>query len=125
MNFALISGETARAAAKCSAPVSSEVSPKQPYRPSGTNLSYMLPTVGHEASPVVVSLSPHLAATHTSVSGHSSRTCAVARCTNSLALRDAAATVAISPLPSIQNPATGLTAFSMRSTPGFESGGGG
>ena len=79
MNFCAISGETARAAARCSAPVSSEVSPKQPYSPSGTSLSYMLPTVGQEASPVVVSLSPHLAATHRSVSAHSSRTFSEAR----------------------------------------------
>src|SRR6202020_1870711 len=116
MNLAEISGETARAAARCSAPVSSEVSPKQPYNPSGTNLSYMLPTVGQEASPVVVSLSPHLAATHTSVSGHSTRTFSDAKCTNSLAWRDAAATVAMSPFPSMEKPATGLPVLAMPST---------
>src|SRR5438105_15924885 len=96
MNFSDTSGDAARAAARCSAPVSSEVSPKQPYRPSGTSLSYMLPTVGHEASPVVVSLSPHFAAIQTSVSGHSTRTFSEAKCTNSLALRDPADTVAMS-----------------------------
>src|SRR6201992_3213519 len=116
MNFWEISGDTALAAAKCSAPVSSEVSPKQPYRPSGTNLSYMLPTVGQEASPVVVSLSPHFAATQTSVSGHSTRTSSEAHWTNSLALREAAATVAMSPLPSIQKPATGLPVAAIPST---------
>src|SRR6201991_3807079 len=116
MNLAEISGETARAAARCSAPVNSEVSPKQPYNPNGTSLSYMLPTVGHEASPVVVSLSPHLAATQTSVNGHSTRTISEAHCTNSLALREAAATVAMSPLPSIQKPATGLPVEAMPST---------
>src|SRR3981081_1608050 len=101
MNLAAISGETALAAARCSAPVSSEVSPKQPYRPSGTSLSYILPTVGQEARPVVVSLPPQFAAFHTSVRGHSTRPFSEAECTNSLALRDAAATVAISPFPSI------------------------
>src|SRR5580704_15936498 len=116
MNLAEISGEMARAAARCSAPVSTEVSPKQPYSPSGTSLSYMLPTVGQEARPVVVSLSPHLAATQTSVSGHSSRTFSEAQCTNSLALREAAATVAMSPLPSIQKPATGLPVSAMPAT---------
>src|ERR1700741_780468 len=116
MNLADISGDTARAAARCSAPVSSEVSPKQPYKPSGTNLSYIFPTVGQEASPVVVSLSPHLAATQTSVSGHSSRTFSEAKCTNSLGLRDAAATVAMSPFPSIEKPATGLPVLAMPST---------
>ena len=34
--------------------------------PLGISLSYMLPTVGQEASPVVVSLSPHLVDTHKS-----------------------------------------------------------
>src|SRR5215469_12096740 len=108
MNLAEISGDAARAAAKCSAPVSSEVSPKQPYKPCGTSLSYMLPTVGQEARPVVVSLSPHFAAIQTSVNGHSTRTFSEAKCTNSFALREAAATVAISPLPSMENPAAGF-----------------
>ena len=76
----------------------------------------MLPTVGQEARPVVVSLSPHLAATHTSVSGHSTRTFSEAKCTNSLALRDAAATVAMSPFPSMEKPATGLPVLAMPST---------
>src|ERR1700710_594917 len=116
MNLVEISGDAARAAARCSAPVHSEVSPKQPYKPSGTSLSYMLPTVGQEARPVVVSLSPHLAAIQTSVSGHSTRTLSDAKCTSSLALREAAATVAMSPLPSIQNPATGLPVLAMPST---------
>src|SRR5579871_2879142 len=116
MNLAEISGETARAAARCSAPVSSEVSPKQPYKPCGTSLSYMLPTVGQEASPVVVSLSPHFAATQTSVSGQSSRVFSDAQWTNSLALREAAATVAMSPLPSIEKPATGLPVLAIPAT---------
>src|SRR3982074_600754 len=116
MNLAEISGETALAAARCSALVSSEGSPKQPCRPRGTSLSYMLPTVGQEARPVVVSLSPHFAAIQTSVSGHSTRTFSEAKCTNSFALREAAATVAISPLPSIQKPATGLPVLAMPST---------
>src|SRR5215469_12854043 len=116
MNLAEISGDAARAAAKCSAPVSSEVSPKQPYSPNGTSLSYMLPTVGQEASPVVVSLSPHFAATQRSLSRHSSRTFSDAQCTNSLALRDAAATVAMSPWPSMEKPATGLPVLAMPAT---------
>src|SRR3979490_1547453 len=115
MNLAAISGETARAAARCSAPVNSEVSPKQPYRPSGTSLSYMLPTVGQEASPVVVFLQPHFAAIQTSVRGPPTRTFSEAKCTNSLALREAAATVAMSPFPSIEKPATGLPVLAMPS----------
>src|SRR5579862_1039111 len=99
-----------------SAAVNSEVSPKQPYKPCGTSLSYMLPTVGQEASPVVVSLSPHFAAIQTSVRGHSTRTFSEAKCTNSLALRDAAATVAMSPFPSIEKPATGLPVLAIPST---------
>ena len=38
------------------------------------------PTVGHEASPVVVSDSPHLVETHRSESGHSSRCSSEAHC---------------------------------------------
>src|SRR6202012_6264636 len=76
----------------------------------------MLPTVGHDAKPVVVSLSPHLAATQTSVSGQSSRVFSDAQCTNSLALREAAATVAMSPLPSMEKPATGLPVLAIPCT---------
>ena len=76
----------------------------------------MLPTVGQEASPVVVSDSPHLAAIHSSSRSHSTRTCPEVWCTNSLALREAAAIVAMSPLPSIQKPATGLPVAAMPST---------
>ena len=65
---------------------------------------------------MVVSLSPHLAATHSSLMSHSTRTWPEVWWTNSLALRDAAATVAMSPLPSIQKPATGFPVFAMPST---------
>ena len=41
----------ARSLAMCSAPVISEVSPNTPWMPLGISLSYMLPTVGHEARP--------------------------------------------------------------------------
>jgi hypothetical protein len=47
---------------------------------------------------------------------HSTRTCSDAWCTNSFALREAAAIVAMSPLPSIQKPATGLPVLAMPST---------
>src|SRR5215469_4436159 len=76
----------------------------------------MLPTVGQDASPVVVSLSPHLAATQTSVSGQGSRVFSDAQCTNSLALREAAATVAMSPLPSMEKPATGFPVLAIPAT---------
>src|SRR5665213_407268 len=108
MNFSATAGDAARAAARCSAPVNSEVSPKQPYKPSGTSLSYMAPTLGQDANPVVVSLSPHLAATQSVVTAHSSRTFADAQCTNSFALREAPVTVAIAPSPPMQHPTTGL-----------------
>src|SRR6516165_10691944 len=98
----------ARDLAMCSAPVISEVSPKTPVMPLGISLSYMLPTVGQEARPVVVSLSPHLVDTHRSPIGHGSRSSSEAQCRNSLALWEALATVAISPWPSMPKPATGL-----------------
>jgi hypothetical protein len=69
----------------CSAPVISEVSPKKPVMPSGSSLSYMLPTVGQEPRPVVVSLSPHLVDTQSSEIEHSSRCSSVAQWTKSLA----------------------------------------
>ena len=57
----------ARVAQITSAPVSSDVSPKQVVAPSGSILSMRLPTVGLEASPDVVSDSPHLHETHSSL----------------------------------------------------------
>src|SRR5690606_23050826 len=105
-----------RALQRCSAPVISEVSPKQPVRPIGSSLSYMLPTVGQDDSPVVVSDSPHLVETHSSDRSHSTRCSSVAKWTNSLALREAAAIVAMSPFCSIENPATGLPVLAMPST---------
>src|SRR6185295_280317 len=84
--------------------------------PLGTSLSYMLPTVGQEASPVVVSLSPHLVDTHSSEISHSSRSSSEAHCKKSLALWEAMAMVAISPCPSIPKPTTGLPLLAMPST---------
>src|SRR5262245_28800230 len=100
----------------CSAPVISDVSPKQPVTPLGMSLSYMLPTVGQEASPVVVSLSPHLHETHRSSMLHSSRVRSDAHCKNSLALCEALAMVAMSPWPSMPYPSTGLPVLAMPST---------
>ena len=48
-------------------------------------MSYMLPTVGHDDKPVVVSDSPHLVETHNSDIEHSSRCSSVAHCTKRLA----------------------------------------
>ena len=116
MNFSPISALTARFAHKCSAPVSSDVSPNTPQMPLGISLSYMLPTVGLEPMPEVVSDSPHLVEIQRSEMSHSSRCCSVAQCTNSLALRDASAIVVISPFFSMANPATGLPVAAMPST---------
>src|SRR5262249_5094355 len=106
----------ARARARCSAPVISEVSPNTPWMPIGMSLSYMLPTVGQDASPVVVSLSPHLVETHSSEMSHCSRLSSDAICTYCLATYDAFATVAMSPCPSMPKPVTGLPVFLMPST---------
>src|ERR1700755_937425 len=84
--------------------------------PFGISLSYMLPTVGQEASPVVVSLSPHLVDTHSSSIAHSSRSSSEARCRNSLALCEALAMMAMSPWPSMPKPTTGLPVLAMPST---------
>src|SRR6478672_10560783 len=75
----------ARSRARCSAPVISEVSPNTPWMPCGISLSYMLPTVGQEARPVVVSLSPHLVETQRSAMPHCSRCNSDAHCTYCLA----------------------------------------
>src|SRR6266849_7941044 len=91
--------EAARLAHTTSAPVSSEVSPKQLVTPRGSSLSIRFPTVGQEPRPEVVSLSPHLVDTNSSLIAHASRCFSVAHCKNSLALREAAAMVLISPLP--------------------------
>src|SRR3546814_7405286 len=72
-NFFATSGVAARVAQTCSAPVSSDVSPKQVVAPSSSNLSMKLPTVGLEARPEVVSDSPHLVETHSSLMEQGSR----------------------------------------------------
>ena len=106
----------ARLAHTCSAPVSSDVSPKHVVAPSGSTLSMKLPTVGLEARPEVVSDSPHLTDTHRSAPPHSSRRSSVAQCKNSLALRLVRAMVSMSPCCSIENPSTGLPVLRMPST---------
>src|SRR4051812_17550678 len=100
----------------CSAPVSSDVSPKLAMPPSAQCLSITLPTVGHELRPVVVSDSPHFTEMYSSLSLHSVRCSSVAHCTNSFALYDASAAHLMSPLPSMLNPATGLPVLAMPST---------
>src|SRR3712207_4094842 len=84
--------------------------------PSGMSLSYMLPTVGQEARPVVVSDSPHFVETHRSEIGHSAGGSSEAYWTNAMALREAAAIVAISPFCSMAKPATGFPVSAMPST---------
>src|SRR6266567_3391272 len=84
--------------------------------PCGISLSYMLPTVGQEASPVVVSLSPHLADTQSSEMSHCSRGRSDAHCRKSFAAREALATVMMSPVPSMPKPSTGLPVFLIPST---------
>ncbi len=99
MNFRPISSETARVAQTSSAPVSSEVSPKQVVAPSGSILSIRLPTVGQEPRPEVVSDSPHLVDTQRSEILQGWRCSSEAHCENSCAVCEAAATVLISPWP--------------------------
>src|SRR5258708_10054951 len=84
--------------------------------PLGISLSYMLPTVGQEASPVVVSDSPHLVETHSSPMGNSACFSSVAHCTYSFALREAAAMVLMSPFCSMAKPVTGLPVLAIPST---------
>src|SRR3546814_2111631 len=91
-NFFATSGVAALVAQTFSAPVSSDVSPKQVVAPRSSNLSMKLPTVGLEARPEVVSDSPHLVETQSSLIEQGSRCSSVAHCTSSLALREASAT---------------------------------
>ncbi len=93
MNLSPISFVAARLAQTTSAPVSSEVSPKQVVAPSGSSLSIRLPTVGQEPRPEVVSLSPHFVETKSSSMEQASRCFSLAHCTNSRALREALAIV--------------------------------
>jgi hypothetical protein len=81
MNFSATSLVAARVAQTSSAPVSSEVSPKQVVAPSSSNLSMKLPTVGFDARPDVVSDSPHLVETHSSSILQGSRCISVAHWT--------------------------------------------
>ena len=118
-NFSFASSFEARLAQTCSAPVSSDVSPKQRCTPRGSSLSIRLPTAGLEPSPEVVSDSPHLTEIQRSEIGHSSRWSSVDHWTNSCALRDASATVERSPWPSMLNPATGFPVSEMPSTTRF------
>src|SRR5258708_1376236 len=106
MNLSPISFVAARLAQTTSAPVSSEVSPKQVVAPKGSSLSIRLPTVGQEPRPEVVSLSPHFVETKSSSMEQDSRCFSLAHWTNSRALREALAMVVMSPLPSIAKPAT-------------------
>ena len=115
-NFCFTSGVAARSAQTCSAPVNSEVSPKQSGTPKGSSLSIRLPTVGFDASPEVVSDSPHLTEIQRSSKPHSSRWISLAQCMNSLAFQEALAMVSMSPLPSMENPSTGLPVAAMPST---------
>src|SRR6185437_6454855 len=116
MNLSPTSLLAARLAQTTSAPVSSEVSPKQVVAPRGSSLSIRLPTVGQEPSPEVVSLSPHLVETNRSSMEQRSRCFSVAHCTSSCALREAAAMVLMSPLVSMEKPATGFPVAAMPST---------
>src|ERR1700693_4903226 len=111
MKRSFTSGVAARLGHTISAPVYLEVSPKQVVAPSGSSLSIRLPTVGQEASPEVVSLSPHLVETKSSLMEQDSRCFSEAHCTNSCALRETAAMVLMSPWPSIEKPTTGLPAL--------------
>ena len=99
-----------------SAPVNSEVSPKHKWTPKGSNLSIKFPTVGFEASPDVVSDSPHFTEIHKSLIGHSSLCFSDAHIENSCAFFETFAIVSISPTPSILKPSTGFPVFAIAST---------
>ncbi|MNM97346.1 hypothetical protein D3C81_1098480 [compost metagenome] len=116
MNWWRTSSLAQRAATMCSPPVSSEVSPKTSVVPSGCSLSKALPTVGLAPQPDVVSDSPHLVDTHSSLIGHSTRCSAVAYCTYSFAAFEARMMVSWSPWPSMPKPTTGLPVLAMPST---------
>src|SRR5258707_12155109 len=116
MNLSPISFVAARLAQTTSAPVSSEVSPKQVVAPKGSSLAIRLPPVGQEPRPEVVSLSPDFVETKSSSMEQDSRCFSLAHWTNSRALRQALGMVVMLPLPSIAKPATGLPVFSMPST---------
>src|SRR5579859_5382188 len=73
MNCSATAGVAARFFTTCSAPVNSDVSPKDDVPLMSTRRSTTLPTVGQEASPVVVSDSPHLTETYSSSMVQSSR----------------------------------------------------
>ena len=105
----------ARSLQMCSAPVISDVSPKNPVIPSGSSLSYMLPTVGQDPRPVVVSDSPHFVETQSSEIEHSSRWYSDVMWTKSFAAQLARRMVSKSPFCSIENSATGLPVARMPS----------
>ena len=106
----------ARSLQTISAPVISLVSPKLVVAPIATSFSMALPTVGLEASPLVVSLSPHLTLTQISFRSTGSRRSSLAHCTYSLAFQQAISTVLNSPKRSMLKPATGLPVLAMPST---------
>src|SRR5487761_1181576 len=91
MNSSATSGVAALRLTTCSPPVSSEVSQKDDVAPHSTRRSTTAPTVGQEASPVVVSDSPHLTETYNSSKEHSSRSSPEAHWTYSFVLRAASA----------------------------------
>ena len=99
-----------------SAPVNSDVSPKQRWTPKGSSLSIKFPTVGFDANPDVVSDSPHFTEIHKSLIGHSSLCFSEAHIENSWAFLETFAIVSISPTPSILNPSTGFPVFAIAST---------
>ena len=116
MNFSPISEVAARPLQTSSAPVISDVSPKEQVAPISTSLSMALPTVGLDARPEVVSDSPHLTETQISERSHSSRFNSEAQCKYSLAFQEALAMVPMSPVRSIEKPVTGLPVLAMPST---------
>ena len=116
MNFSEASGVAPLVAHTFSAPVNSDVSPKQRWTPNGSNLSIKLPTAGLAAIPDVVSDSPHLTEIHKSLKGHSSLCFSEAHCENSWAFLEAFIIVWISPAPSILKPSTGFPVVAIAST---------
>ena len=79
-------------------------------------MSNALPTVGFAPQPEVVSDSPHLVDTHSSLMAQASRCFSLAHCTYSRAALLAFMMVSWSPWPSMPKPTTGLPVAAMPST---------
>jgi hypothetical protein len=98
-----------------SAPVSSEVSPNMTVAPMSTSLSTATPSAGFEASPDVVSDSPHFIEAVKAETSTSVLCLSLASWTILAALRDAISMALRSPRPSMDIASTGLPVLAIMS----------